>query len=312
MRKLTILAVAALALCLAASASAAGDKKLKMRIAVAPIDWSNHSQIDDWEIPVEIRNAIYEKLVQKLLDTGKFVVLERDAMNALLTEKGIKEENTGQSQKGKIVPAQALIKGAMTDFELNSKGGGGGVSIGGTLGSIGVGGHVSEAKVGMNVRMFDVDTSELLASESASKSVQAKGFTIRGNINSVGADYGAYEKTPLGEATTKALDMAVEKILAKLGKTPWQASVADWDDKAKEITMNAGSDLGVEVGDVFEVYKVTKVIKDPETGEVLGKKMQKSGTIKVTSVEKKFAIASAIDGSDYTPGDVIKEIVKDK
>ena len=84
------------------------------------------------------------------------------------------------------------------------------------------------------------------------------------------------------------------------------------DDKAKEITMNAGSDLGVEVGDVFEVYKVTKVIKDPETGEVLGKKMQKSGTIRVTSVEKKFAIASAIDGSDYTPGDVIKEIVKDK
>ncbi len=283
--------------------------KLKLRVAVAPLDWSKNDRIDNWQIPVEFRQAIYEKLLQKLQATGRFVVLEREALEALMQEKAIKEENTGQDQKGKIVPAQFLVKGQLTDFELNSKGGGGGVSIGGSIGGVRLGGKVSEAKVGMNVRMFDVDTSELLASESASKSVQSRGFDVGGWVNSVGADFGAYEKSPLGEATTKALDEAVEKILKTLGKQPWQCMVADYDDKDKEVTLNAGLDLGVQEGDIFDVYKVTKVIKDPETGAILGKKTAKIGSIKVTSSEKKFSLASVLDGDGFEPGAIVREIV---
>jgi curli biogenesis system outer membrane secretion channel CsgG len=284
------------------------EKRLKLRIAVAPLDWSNKGAVDNWTVPVEFRQAIYEKLVQKLVATNRFVVLEREALDVLLQEKAIKEETTGQDQKGKITPAQVLVKGQLTDFELQSKGGGGGVSIGGSLGGVRLGGKVSEAKVGMNVRMFDVDTSEVIATESASKSVQAKGFTIGGWVNSVGADFGAFEKTPLGEATTKALDEAVEKIVKALGKQPWQAMVADFDDKEKEVTINAGSDLGVREGDVFDVYKVTRVIKDPETGAILGKKTAKIGSVKVTSVEKKFAVARVLDGEGFETGAIVREI----
>lgn len=302
--------VALALLCLATANFAQGEKTLKLRLAVAPLDWSKNDQIDNWRVPVEFRQAIYEKLVKKLMETGKFMVLEREAMEALLNEKAIKEENTGQDQKGKIVPAQFLVKGALTDFEMNSKGGGGGVSIGGSIGSVRLGGKVTEAKVGMNVRMFDVDTSELLATESASKSVQAKGFDVGGWVNSVGADFGAYERSPLGEATTKAIDQAVDLIVKKLGSQPWQCLVADYDDKEKELTLNAGSEVGVSEGNVFEVYKVTKVIKDPETGAILGKKTAKIGTIKVTSVEKKFSLASVIDGEGFDTGAIVREIKK--
>jgi len=217
--KRTLVSIALL--CLATANFAQTERVLKLRIAVAPLDWSQNDRVDNWRVPVEFRQAIYEKLVKKLVDTGKFMVLEREAMEALLNEKAIKEENTGQDQKGKIVPAQFLVKGQLTDFEMNSKGGGGGVSVGGSIGSVRLGGKVTEAKVGMNVRMFDVDTSELLATESASKSVQAKGFDVGGWVNSVGADFGAYEKSPLGEATTKALDQAVELIVKKPGAQPW-------------------------------------------------------------------------------------------
>lgn len=282
------------------------ERTLKLRLAVAPLDWSKNDRIDNWQIPTEFRQAIYEKLVQKLLATGKFIVLEREALEALLNEQAIKEENTGQTQKGKITPAQFLVKGQLTDFALNSKGGGGGISVGG----IRVGGNVSEAKVGMNVRMFDVDTSELLASETAAKSVQAKGFNVGGYFKNVGADFGAYEKSPLGEATTKALDQAVEMIVKKLGSQPWTCLVADYDGDEKEVTLNAGSDVGVKVGNVFDVYKVTKIIKDPETGAVLGKKTSKIGTVKVTQSEKKFAIASVIDGEGYEPGCIVKEVTR--
>jgi hypothetical protein len=195
----------------------------------------------------------------------------------------------------------------LTDFALNSKGGGGGVGIGGTIGGVRVGARVSEAKVGMNVRMFDVDTSELIASESAAKSVQATGFDFGGWVNSVGGNFGLYEKSPLGQATTKALDEAVEKIVKALGKQPWQCMVADYDAEAKEVILNAGSELGVGVGDVFEVFAVTRIIKDPETGAVLGKRTAKIGTIKVTDVEKKFATASVIEGEGFAAGAIVRE-----
>lgn len=304
---LLVAAVAALGL-LAADASANVERKLKLRLAVTPLDWSDKNTIDNWMIPVEFRTAIYEKLVKKLMDTGRFVILEREAMEALLQEQAIKEENTGQSQKGKIVPAQALVSGKVTDFALDSKGGGGGIGIGGSLGSIGLGVKTSEARVGINVRIFDVDTSEMVASETSLRSVKATGFNISGGLNHVFGSFGAYEKSPLGEATTKAIDDAVSKIMAKLQDRPWSAAVADWDAEAKEVTINAGDEAGVQVGDTFDVYKVTKVIKDPETGQILGKKSSKAGRVKVTSVDKKFAVCALLDGTEFNVGDQVREI----
>jgi curli biogenesis system outer membrane secretion channel CsgG len=286
----------------------AAPHTLKMRIAVAPLDWSDHDAIDNYQIPVEFRNAIYEKLVKKLMDTGKYIVLEREAMEALLTEKDIKTDNTGQSQKGKIVPAQALIKAKLTDFDLNNRSTGGSLGIGGSLGGISLGGRTSEARVGMNVRIFDVDTSEMIADESADKSVSSHSVSVSGNINSVFASVDSFDRTPLGDATTKAISEAVDKISASLDHQPWSASVADWDATAKEVTINAGGEVGVEVGDTYDVYRVTKVIKDPETGAILGKKTSRIGSIRITSVEKKFAVASPVEGTDFTIGDVVKAI----
>lgn len=288
----------------ASAGSVKADKKLKMRIAVAPLDWKK-DYIESWQIPTEFRNAIYEKLVKKLLDTGRFIVLEREAMEALLTEQGIKEENTGQSQKGKTVPAQALVQGKVTDFEMSRSSTGGGVNIGG-IGR--VGGSVTNAKMAINVRIFNVDTSEVVASEEAAGKAQRTGFKFDGNYRVAFADFEQFERTPLGEATTKAIDVAVEKILAKLGKTPWSCRVADYDSSAKEVTINAGSDLGVEVGDTFDVYKVTKVIKDPETGETLGTKTAKVGRIKITEVDKKIATATVVEGDGFDVGAIVKEI----
>jgi len=299
-RLLSLALILSLCVCVLAQGN---TKHLKMRVAVAPLDWTDHEWIGDWQVPIDFRNAIYEKLEKKLLDTGRFVVLEREAMQALLTEKGIKEETSGQSQKGKITPAQSLVKGKVSDFDLSSKGGGAGISVGG----LSLGGHVSEAKVGINVRIFDVDTSELLASETCAKSVQSHSFHISGGLGNAFGSFGAFEHSPLGEATTKAIDEAVNKIMIVLDKQSWSAKVADWDSSAKEATLNAGDDAGVRVGDTFDVYRVVKVIKDPETGEILGKKTARVGAVRVTSVDKKFCLASAVEGSTFQSGDIVRD-----
>jgi curli biogenesis system outer membrane secretion channel CsgG len=279
-------------------------KRLKMRIAVAPMDWGASDRIDNWMVPVEFRDAINEKLAKRLFDTGRFVVMEREAMQAILDEKAIKEENTGQSQKGKIIPAQALIRPKMIDFTLARRGSGLGVNIGG-IGR--VGGAVAEAQCGINLRIFNVDTSEMIAAEEAAGKANSSSFRFDGNGRVAFADFATFEKSPLGSAVSKALDVAVDKIVKKLEDQPWSARVADWDVDSKEITLNAGSDLGVQVGDVFEVYKVGRTIKDPETGEVLGVRTTKSGRLKVTEVEKKLAIAVPVEGDTFNVGDIVRE-----
>jgi len=299
---LTLLAL--MSVCFAAAEAPVQQKRLKLRVAVTPLDWKDHYWIGSWQIPIEFRNAIYEKLVKKLFDTGRFVVLEREALEDLMTEKAIKEENTGESQKGKTVPAQALVRGAVSDFSLNEKGAGLGVSVPG-LGT--VGGKVSEARVAINVRIFDVDTSEVIATETASGRADAGGFNFSGWVGNLGTNFEAYNSSPLGKATNTAIDKAVEAILKKLGDKPWQARVADWDTEAKEATINAGAEAGVVVGDQFDVLRVTRVIKDPDTGQVLGVRTTKVGTIRITETQPKFAIAVASEGTALQAGDLVRE-----
>ncbi len=280
------------------------NKKLKLRIAVVPLDWRNYEWIDNWQIPIEFRNAIYEKLVKRLHDTGRFVVLERQAMETLIQEKVITEEATGISQKGKIIPAQALVHGKVTNFSLKQSGGSGGVDIGGVR----VGGSVSNATMAINLRVFSVDTSELLFVEEAKGSAQSTSFRVGASIGNTFSDFSAFEKSPLGEATDKAINEAVQKILQKMEKTPWSARVADFDEENKEVIINAGSEAGVSAGDTFEIHRITRVIRDPETGQVIGQRTSKVGKIKITEVEQKFSIGIIVEGEGFLSGDIVREI----
>jgi curli biogenesis system outer membrane secretion channel CsgG len=293
-RRLTMLAAALLL----AALTQAQEPRLKLRLAVAPIDWT---YADQWNIPVGFRQAIYEKLVKKLLDTGRFTVLEREALDALLQEQAITAENTGQSQRGKLVPAQALVKGNVTDFTIASRGGGGGIDVG----PVRVGGSAKEAKVGINVRIFDVDTGELTFSETATGTAGAGGVSLGLNIGSTYSNFEAFENSPLGKATTTAIDKSVELILAKMSKQKWSAKVADFDPDTKEIAINAGSDAGVREGDTFELVRVTRVIKDPDTGAVIGRRTEKVGTVRVVTVEKKLSFATLVSGDSAQVGDVV-------
>jgi curli biogenesis system outer membrane secretion channel CsgG len=287
-----------LAAFLANSLSLAQEPRLKLRLAVAPIDWT---YADQWNIPAGFRQAIYEKLVKKLLDTGRFTVLEREALDALLQEQGIAAENTGQSQRGKLVPAQALVKGNITDFTVAARGGGAGVD----LGPVRVGGSAREAKVGINVRIFDVDTGELTFSETATGTAGAGGVSLGLNIGSTYSNFEAFENSPLGKATTTAIDKSVELILAKMAKEKWSAKVADFDPGTKEVAINAGSDAGVREGDTFDVVRVVRVIRDPDTGAVIGRRTERLGAVRVVSVEKKISFARMVEGDTAQVGDVV-------
>jgi hypothetical protein len=61
------------------------------------------------------------------------------------------------------------------------------------------------------------------------------------------------------------------------------------DFEAGEVAINAGSNSGVRVGDAFAIKRITRVLTDPETGRVLGKRSANIGQIRVFAVEQGLA-----------------------
>jgi hypothetical protein len=61
-----------------------------------------------------------------------------------------------------------------------------------------------------------------------------------------------------------------------------------------QVYVNAGSESGIQAGDILEVFRVGEELVDPETGLNLGQIEEKLGQLEVTSVEEKFSIARTI------------------
>jgi hypothetical protein len=55
------------------------------------------------------------------------------------------------------------------------------------------------------------------------------------------------------------------------------------------LTLNVGSNDGVSAGDVFEVLRIVREVKDPVTKETLDVVTEKTGEMTITSVREKIA-----------------------
>ena len=71
------------------------------------------------------------------------------------------------------------------------------------------------------------------------------------------------------------------------------------------VYLNAGG-KGVRVGEVFTIYREGEAMIDPYTGESLGGDEEKIGSVKVTRVESKFAVATAFEGTGFEEGMIAK------
>jgi hypothetical protein len=73
------------------------------------------------------------------------------------------------------------------------------------------------------------------------------------------------------------------------------------------IYVNVGAEAGIKEGDEFDVFRPGEVIKDPDTGEVLGANEVRVGRIKVIAIRgPRLSSAIAVSGTGFKPGDVLK------
>lgn len=218
-------------------------------------------------------------LSSKLASSGKFLLLERNDLNALFEET--KVSGTGFQQIG----ADFLIIGAVTQFGRK---------------------HVGDAKVfsttktqiveaAVSIRLVDVSTGLIIYSDEANGEAELKTKSSWG-LGGM-ADYDA---TLSDKAISSAISQLVENIINKCTDKPWRAYFLSYDDEA--IIVSGGISQGLENGSVFAVKEKGKTVKNPQTGiniELPGKVV---GHVEVILSggdipEQEYSIVTLSDGS---------------
>ena len=324
-----VLSLGALALvCLACITPALAQRK--PRVAVLDFDYATvmtNSQAL-FGTNVDIGRGITDLLVTDLVKNGSFSVIERKALDKILAEQNFsnseRADPNSAAKIGRLLGADAIIVGSITQFGNDDKhqgvGGGGGGWRGFGVGSISH--KSSKAAVGLTARIVNIDTGEILAVAEGKGESKREGWGLGGGGGSwrgsgAGAvDFGSsnFQQTIVGEAVKQATDNLTADLVANAnGKIETRTVnitgiVAAVDGGS--VILNIGSRAGLKVGDQLTVEHVTREIKDPATGKVLRQLTAVVGTATVTDVDEGSAVCSLPPGAKAKEGDIVKTAMK--
>ena len=263
----------------------------------------------DWDIG----GGLAAQLTTALIDSGHFIVVERAALGDVLREQEMGLEKVVSTETaakvGQVFGAQLLVKGAVTEFSQGAEGGGLKLGIGLPGVSLGGGGNTVSALVGIDLRLIDTSTGQVVRSVRAEGKAAKRGFAATIDVKNVSLGGDAFKETPLGQATREAITRAVMMIQAIMDRVPWTGRVMEVADG--QVYINAGQDAAMKEGDTFAVTSVVRELTDPETGAVRGVIENRVGQVRVEKIEEKFSIGKMVDGAAAPKrGDFVKQAPK--
>src|SRR5678816_4309437 len=194
--------------------------------------------------PAEFARSLTEALTTSLTATGKFIVLERVALQQVQQEQDLGASGRVNSEtaadKGKLIGAQMIITGDITAFTYNRS------SIGGKLTNIvrGLDAGVERvtASVSIDLRLIDAVTGEVIASIKGEGSSAQQGVTTHLTKDEKKYDGSIALSTPLGKASREAIQKSVAAIIDNLPKIKWSARVIDFRDGCLLYTSDAADE----------------------------------------------------------------------
>lgn len=254
--------------------------------------------------PGEVGAAMTEQLTTALINSGRFLVLERKALDDVLGEQDLGTSGRVNPEtapgKGRVIGAEWLIKGAITEYTDKKSRSTGGVLLRG----VGIGGSKREAYVAMDVRIIDAATGEVMDSVKADGRAKSSGALGGLSIGGIVLAAGKEDTTPIGQATRAALTDAMDFICQRMDQIPWRSWVMEVE--GEEIIISGGSNMNLKIGDTFQLYHRGKALVDPETGQTLGHRETRIGALKIAEVQDKFSIGRMIEGAAPQRGDVVR------
>ena len=251
-------------------------------------------------VPVQGIEAIMTDVMHR---TGRFRLVERKVLDQTLREQDLgasgRISKPSSARVGKILGAEFLFQGVVTHYEtgVEKKGGGLGGLIGGSAGAL-LGGFAvksSKAIIGMNFRLINAETSEIVYTDQVQVDLSESGLTFGGLGFAGGGGLGGflsnYSKTPIGQAVIAAVHKGVFDLVKAVGSAASTGSVIKV--KGSQVYLNQGSS-SVSVGDKLILMQRGEELIDPDTGLSLGGEDERIGEVQVTSVKEKYSIAKPV------------------
>ena len=299
----------------------------KKRVAVMNFDYStvHTSVMSIWGADQDIGKGIADLLVDKLVNDGKYSVIERKALDKILAEQNFSNSDradpSSAARLGKVLGVDAIIIGSITQFGRDDKKTGiGGGAFGGFGRRAGGGGFEkkeSKAVVAVTARLINTETAEILASVTGTGQSTRSGTALLGAGSGGGSGGGGgfdmsssnFGATILGEAVHGAVNEVGQQLDEKAAGLPARVVTIDGlvaDASGGTLIVNVGKRAGVNVGDRLEVRRKIREIKDPGTGKVIKRVEDKVGEMVVTEVDDGSATGTFTGAGPAKVGDTVR------
>ncbi len=189
-----------------------------------------------------MRKQAMDILSTKLAASEKFILLERDDLDVLVSEGNCKNK----------IGADYIILGSITQFGRKTEG------EKKVFSQI----KTQTVEAGVSIRLVDASNGMIIYSD------EAKGFAETTTKQTMGVGGAAgFDATLSDKAISAALSQLVENIINKCMDKPWKSYILSSEDGAYFIA--GGASQGLKESDVFTVYKKGKTVKNPQTGMMI-------------------------------------------
>ncbi len=242
--------------------------------------------------------AAQDAMITALVETGQFTVIERQKIDMIIAEHKFGQSGAVTPQSaaklGKLLGVQVVITGSVTQFGKSETGGG--LRL--------IGGKAVEWSCALDARLINVNTGEIISVAKGEGSVTGGAARVKGLHVGTGGSVGERAGEVMREAVEEIVEIFQEKtsnLAASLGSSAKVALVKDG-----KVYVSAGTNYGVEVGDVFEVVRQGEAIIDPDTGIELDREQKVVGELEVVTARDKVSICK-INSGEAAKGDVVKK-----
>jgi curli biogenesis system outer membrane secretion channel CsgG len=315
-----ILALVSLSLAVLAPARA----QQKKRVAVFNFDYGtvHSSVISLFGGNVDVGKGIADLIVDRLVKGGAYSVIERKALDKILTEQNFSNSDradpSSAARLGRVLGVDAIVIGSITQFGRDDKstGVGGGV-LGGLGGRYGIGGiakRQSKAVVQLSARIVSTETAEVLAVASGMGESKRSGTSLLGAGGGSGTAAGGgydmsssqFASTILGEAVNQAVTQMVQELEQNAGRVTAKKFEIDGlvaDVSQNTLILNIGAKTGVKVGDKLQVRRPNREIRDPATGKVLRRIEDTLGVVTITEADEGSSVGTYSGSTPPKVGD---------
>ncbi|HVR99683.1 MAG TPA: CsgG/HfaB family protein [Thermoanaerobaculia bacterium] len=240
--------------------------------------------------PIEVPVAgIQEMLTVALFNTKRFDVIEQKRVEEVLAQQKRKDvaepSPTSVINVGKVLGAQYLVYGTVNEWSperANSNMGPGRLFNAGK----------KESEIAITFSLTDVGTGHVLFTTAERARMGEWGFGF-GAPDGSGSGT-TTQNTPINYAIRACANKAAFKIATFLRDRKWKGSVVDI--KGADLFVNAGSQQGMAPLTKLSVQAVRGIVKDAESGTVLGEDLRGIGTLEVIAVQPGFSIARVVEG----------------